>query len=126
MLPRGEATKVKCQIHFGPVPERMPMIFELEEDIKLLDRLELGGELAKITAGTSSHVTSLVSNNTDRNIFLRRRTELGREHMVKSVLPNEISPTKIALAERRNIIPKLPHIKVTNKMNGSHRSTRVS
>ena len=32
ILPKREATKVKCQIHFGPVPERMPMIFEPKED----------------------------------------------------------------------------------------------
>ena len=24
MLPKGEASKVKCQVHFGPVPEEMP------------------------------------------------------------------------------------------------------
>ena len=94
MLPRGEATKVKCQIHFGSVPEGMPMIFELEEDIKRLDRLELGGELTKITAGISSHVTSLVSNNTDRNIFLKRRTKLveytwlSQFYQLKSPQPN--------------------------------------
>ena len=81
MLPKGEATKVKCQVHFGPVPEGMPMIFELTEG------LELGEELTKITPGTSSHVTILVCNNTERNILLKRRTELGQVHMVKSVLP---------------------------------------
>ena len=87
MLPKGEATKVKCQIHFGPVPEGMPVIFEPKEDSELPDGLELGEELTKIAPGTSSHVTILVRNNTDRNILLKRRTELGRVHMVKSVLP---------------------------------------
>ena len=87
MLPKGEATKVKCQIHFGPVPEGMPVIFEPKEDSELPDGLELGEELSKIAPGTSSHVTILVRNNTDRNILLKRRTELGRVHMVKSVLP---------------------------------------
>ena len=66
-----------------PVPEGMPMIFELEEYIELLDRLELGGEVTKITPGTSSHVTSLVSNNTDRNIFLKRKTELGTARVLE-------------------------------------------
>ena len=87
MLPKGEASKVKCQIHFGPVPEGMPVIFEPKEDSDLPDGLELGEELTKIAPGTSSHVTILVRNNTDRNILLKRRTELGRVHMVKSVLP---------------------------------------
>ena len=87
MLPKGEATKVKCQVHFGPVPEGMPMIFEPNGDSELTEGLELGEELTKITPGTSSHVTILVRNNTERNILLRRRTELGQVHMVKSVLP---------------------------------------
>jgi len=87
MLPKREATRVKCQIHFGPVPEGMPMIFEPKEDSELPDGLELSEELTKITPGTSSHVTILVRNNTDRNIVIKRRTELGRVHMVKSVLP---------------------------------------
>ena len=82
MLPKAEATKVKCQIHFGLVSEGMPMIFEPKEDSELPDGLELGEELTKIMPGTSSHVTILVSN-----ILLKCRTELGREHMVKSVLP---------------------------------------
>ena len=41
MLPKGEATKVKCQIHFGPVPEGMPMIFEPKKDSELPDGLEV-------------------------------------------------------------------------------------
>ena len=93
-LPKGEATKVRCQIHFGPVPEGMPMIFEPKEDGELPDGLELGEELTKIAPGTSSHVTILVRNNTDRNILLKRRTELGRVHMVKSVLPIPNSPNQ--------------------------------
>ncbi|PFX27046.1 Transposon Ty3-G Gag-Pol polyprotein [Stylophora pistillata] len=87
MLPKGEATTVKCQTHLGPVPEGMPVIFEPKEDSELPDGVELGEELTKITPGTSSHVTILVHNNTDRNILLKRRTELGWVHTVKSVLP---------------------------------------
>jgi len=75
---------VKCQVHFGPVPGGMPVIFEPAGSQK---GLELSEELAQITPGTSSHVTILVRNNADRNILLKRRTELGRVHMVKSVFP---------------------------------------
>ena len=63
------------------------MIFEPNVDSELPEGLELGKELTKITPGTSSHVSILVCNNTDRNILLKRRTELGRVHMVESVLP---------------------------------------
>ena len=70
----------------------MPMIFEPNGDSELPKGLKLVEELTKITLGTSSHVTILVRNNTDRNILLKRRTELGRVHMVKSILPNSNSP----------------------------------
>ena len=63
------------------------MIFEPNGNSELPEGLELGEELTKITLGTSSHVTILVHNNTDRNILLKHRTELGRVHMFKSVLP---------------------------------------
>ena len=53
------------------------MIFEPKEDSELPDGLELGGELTKITAETSNHVTILISNNTDRNILLKRRNRTG-------------------------------------------------
>ena len=64
MLPKGEATRVKCQTHFGPVPAGMSMIFEPKEDSELQDGLELSEELTKIAPGTSSHVIILVRNNT--------------------------------------------------------------
>ena len=87
MLPKGEATNVKCQVHFGPVPEGMPMIFEPNGNSELPEGMERGEKLTKITPGTFSHMTILVRNNTDRNIMLKCRTELGRVHMFKSVLP---------------------------------------
>ena len=105
MLPKGEATKVKCQIHFRsvPEPEGMPVIFEPKEDRELPDGLELGEELTKITPGTSSHVTILVRNNTDRNILLKRRTELGRVHMVKSILPIPSLPDRTYTREEEEL-----------------------
>ena len=63
------------------------MICEPNGISQLPEGLELFEELTKIIPGTSSHVTILVRNNTDRNILLMRRTEQGRVHMVKSVLP---------------------------------------
>ena len=49
MLPKGEATKVMCQVHFSPVPERMLMIFEPNVDSGFPEGLELGEELTRIT-----------------------------------------------------------------------------
>ena len=77
MLPKGEAMKVKCQVQFRPVPEGMPMTFEPKEDSTFPDRLELSEAVTKIVPGTSSHVTILVCNNTDRDVLLKCKTELG-------------------------------------------------
>ena len=112
MLPKGEATKVNYPVHFAPVPEGMPMIFEPNGDCELSEGLELGEELTKITLGKSSHITILVRNNTGRN----------RVHMVKFYRFKTLQ-TKSTPKKRRNRILELPHIKVMNKMNGSHQLT---
>ena len=127
MLPKREATKVKCQIHFGHVPEWMLTIFEPKEDSELPDGLELDEVLTKIAPGPSSHVTSLVRNNTDRNILLKRRTYLNAEYTRWSQFYQfQTLLIRSTLKERRSLIPELPHIKATNKMYGSHQLTLVS
>ena len=40
MLPKGEATKVECQVPFGPVPEGMPMRRN-DDDVGCVENLEL-------------------------------------------------------------------------------------
>ena len=52
------------------------MTFEPKEDSELPDGLNMREELTKITPGTSSQYRQK-SINTDRNIMLRPRTELG-------------------------------------------------
>lgn len=66
----------------GACSKGMPIIFEPKEGSELRDGLELGEELTKLAPRTRSHVTIQVRNNTDRNILLKRRTELGRVHML--------------------------------------------
>jgi len=81
MVPRGESVKVKCRVPLGPVAEELPVIFEPKEESNIPEGLELSEELRKITPGTSSQVTILVRNSTNRNILLKRRTELGQIQM---------------------------------------------
>ena len=87
MVPREKSLKVKCRVHLGPVTEELPIIFEPKAESDIPEGLELSEELGRIIPGTSSQVTILVHNSTNRNILLKRRTELGQIHMVKSVLP---------------------------------------
>ena len=87
MVPKGQSVRVKCRVHLGPVAEELPIIFEPKEEGDLPEGLQLSEELSKIAPGTSSQVTILVHNNIDKDILLKRRTELGQIQMVKSVLP---------------------------------------
>ena len=87
MVSRGKSLKVKCRVHLGPVTEELPIIFKPKEESVILEGLKLSEELSRIIPGTSSQVTILVHNSTNRNILLKRRTELVQIHMVKSVLP---------------------------------------
>ena len=47
--PLLQRQSLKCQVHFGPVPEGMPMTFEPNGDSEFTEGLELGEELTKIT-----------------------------------------------------------------------------
>ena len=90
-------------------------MFVPNRESKLPEGLELGEELTKIAQGTSSHMNI---NNTDRKILLKCRMELGRVHMVKSVLPIPNPPDQKYTREE-----ELPRIKVTNEMDESHQLT---
>ncbi|KAK2564655.1 hypothetical protein P5673_012136 [Acropora cervicornis] len=114
MLPKGEATRVK-------VSKGMPMILEPNGDSELTEGLELGEELSKITPGTSSHVTILVRNNTERNILLKRRTELGQVHMSSGEDDDSVSvdlvdeiPSEVGVSESVSPDQDLPSDSVEN------------
>ena len=86
-VPPGETVRVKCQVHFGLLEENLPVVFEPKEEGAWPEGLEVKGCLHRISPGTLSRMYVPVCNNTDREMTLRRRTELGTIQLVQSVTP---------------------------------------
>ncbi|KAL9967048.1 hypothetical protein ACROYT_G025206 [Oculina patagonica] len=86
-VPPGETVRVKCQVHFGLLEEDLPVVFEPKEEGAWPEGLEVKGCLHRIPPGSSSRMYVLVCNNTEREMTLRRRTELGTIQLVQSVTP---------------------------------------
>lgn len=86
-VPPGETVRVKCQVHFGLLEEDLPVVFEPKEEGAWPEGLEVQGCLHRISPRSSSRMYVPVCNNTEREMTLRRRTELGTIQLVQSVTP---------------------------------------
>ena len=86
-LAPGETVRVKCAIHFGPVEEDLPIVFEPKAKGAWPEGLEVKESLTRIQGGSSSRIYVPVCNTGQREITLRQRTELGTVELVQSVTP---------------------------------------
>lgn len=86
-VPPGETVRVKCQVHFGPLEEDLPVVFEPKEEGMWPEGLEVKGCLNRIPSGSSSRMYVPVCNHTEQEVTLRKRTELGTIQLVQSVTP---------------------------------------
>jgi len=83
----GGTVKVKCHVYFGPLDEDLPVVFEPKEEGACSGGLEVEGCLNRTKPGSSSHIYVPVFNNTEKEMTLRKRTELGTIQLVQSVTP---------------------------------------
>ena len=79
--------RVKCAIHFGPAEEDLPVVFEPKAEGAWSEGVEVKESLTRIQGGYSSRIYVPVFNTTQREITLRKRTELGTVELVQSVTP---------------------------------------
>ena len=86
-LAPGETVRIKCTVHFGPLEEDLPVVFEPKEEETWPERLEVRECLSRIQARSSSRIFVPVHNQTQRVITLHKRTELGTIKLVQSVTP---------------------------------------
>ena len=66
---------MQVQVHFGPLEEDLPVMFKSKEERVGSGGLEVKGCLHRIQSGSSSHIYVPVSNNTEQEMTLRKRTE---------------------------------------------------
>ena len=69
-----ETVRIKCPVHFGPLEEDLPVVFEPNEEETWPEGLEVKACLRRIPAGSLSRIFVPVHNQTQRGITLRKRT----------------------------------------------------
>ena len=77
VIPQGKTIPVTCRVRVGPVPERMPVVFEPTIDTDVPDDLVVSESLTYLQKGRSCSITVLVQNPTNHDIVIKGRTILG-------------------------------------------------
>ena len=88
VIPSNTTVRVKCRANTGPVEERIPVLFEPNVEPSWPSGLQISEELLSIPRGSSCQVRINVSNTSNHDITLRKRTVLGELELVKSVTPS--------------------------------------
>ena len=89
-IPRKTTVSVKCRANTGPVENRTPVLFEPNSEQSWPSGLEISEELLTIPRGSSCRIRINVSNTSNHDITLNKRTTLGTLQLVKSVTPHEV------------------------------------
>ena len=78
-------SQIKCKTNIGVVDSRLPVMFEPDSDISLLEELQMSESLLYVKPGACSSLKIPIQNPTD--IVLPRRTLIGRLKSVSAVVP---------------------------------------
>ena len=97
--PPGETVRVKCQVHFGPSEEDLPVVFESKEEGMWPEGLGVNGCLNRIPSGRSSRMYVPVCNHTDQLVTLHKRTELVTIQLVQLV--QSVTPLPVQANEEQ-------------------------
>ena len=90
-IPKGEAMKIPCRVSTGPVERRIPVLFEPEATAPWPSSLDVAESLMTVPRGKSSQVSIEVVNSSSHDITIKKRTTLGRLHLVQSATPFEVT-----------------------------------
>ena len=85
VVPRKTTVSIKCRANTGPVEKRIPVLFEPSSEQSWQSGLQITEELLTISHGSSCRVQINVSNTSNHDITLKKRTVLGTLQLVKSV-----------------------------------------
>ena len=77
-------SQIKCKTNIGVV-DSLPVMFEPDSDISLLEELQMSESLLYVKPGACSSLKIPIQNPTD--IVLPRRTLIGRLKSVSAVVP---------------------------------------
>ena len=103
VIPYKTIISVKCRANTGPVEKTTPVLFEPSSEQSWPGGLEISEELLTIPYGSACRVQINVSNTSDHDITLNKRTVLGTLQLVKSVTPQEVRRKDIDLSKCQTV-----------------------
>ena len=86
-IPQGKTIPVTCRVRAGPVPERIPVVFEPTIDTDVPDDLVVSESLTYLQKGSSCSITVLVQNPTNHDIVIKGRTILRSLKAISTMVP---------------------------------------
>ena len=89
-IPKGEIGKIQCRINTGPLLTRTPVLFQPDEQHEWPTGLEIAETVMSLPRGKACVVNILVMNNTNRDITIYPRTNIGWVEAVSSITPLEV------------------------------------
>ena len=87
VIPQGKTVPVTCRVRAGPVPERIPVVFEPTIDTDVPDDLIVSESLTYLQKGSSCSITVFVQNPTNHDIVIKGRTILGSLKAISTMVP---------------------------------------
>ncbi len=96
---------MKCHANTGPVEKTTPVLFEQSSEQSWPGGLEISEELRTIPYGSLCRVQINVSNTSNHDITLNKRTVLGTLQLVKSVTLQEVHRKDIDSEPQNGTMP---------------------
>ncbi|PIK48803.1 hypothetical protein BSL78_14341 [Apostichopus japonicus] len=85
VVPKGQSINVRCQVHAGPIQKQMVTVFDPEPEGHWPQGLSVPEAVVRVSRGSSCKVSIPVTNSTDKDLVLPRRTSLGHLQLVRCV-----------------------------------------
>ena len=91
LIPANSSLSIPCRVDGCIIDRRMPVVFEPTVDYSIDEGLQFQESFLNVKKGPSPRVFITVSNTTSRGIKLSGKTCLGELHLVRSVIPTEVT-----------------------------------
>ena len=88
-IPKKGIGKIQCRINSGPLLNKLPVLFQPDEQHEWPDGLEIAETVLILPSGKSCVVDIPVMNTTNRDITIYPRTNVGWVEAISSVTPLE-------------------------------------
>ena len=87
VIPQGKTINVSCRVRGGPVPERIPVVFEPTIDTNVPDDPVVSESFTYLQKGSPCSITVLVQNAMNHDIVIKGQTALESLKAISTMVP---------------------------------------